>query len=79
MAIDTGDTEGIDQPVDVLADMEQKAIDALAGEQELMDKIRSDFGAAWGSVKAFLLAELPEHLDDRDMSHGRVWRAIYPR
>jgi len=65
-AVDGGDTEGIDQPEDVLADMEQKAIDALAKNQELMDKIRSDFGAAWGSVKAFLLAELPEHLDDRD-------------
>jgi hypothetical protein len=65
-AVDRGDTEGIDQPVDILADMEQKAIDALGCNQELMDKIRSDFGAAWGSVKVFLLAELPEHLDDRD-------------
>jgi hypothetical protein len=65
-AVDGGDTEGIDQPVDVLADMEQKAIDALARNQELMEKIRSDFGAAWGSVKAILLSELPEHLDDRD-------------
>lgn len=66
VAIDGGDTEGVDQPVDVLADMEQKAIDALGRNQDLMDKIRSDFGGAWGSVKAFLLTELPEHLDDRD-------------
>src|SRR5882672_5041222 len=29
-AVDRGDTEGIDRPVDVLADVEQKAIDALA-------------------------------------------------
>ena len=32
VAIDRGDTEGIDQPVDVLADMEQKAIDARRKE-----------------------------------------------
>ena len=31
-----------------------------------MERIRSEAGAAWGSLKAFLLQQLPEHLDDRD-------------
>ena len=31
-----------------------------------MQKLDSDDGAAWGSIKAFFLEHLPEHLDDRD-------------
>jgi hypothetical protein len=50
---------------DVVAAFEQRAIDALRENSELMDKIR-DGGAAWGSIKAFFLAELPENLEDRD-------------
>jgi hypothetical protein len=31
-----------------------------------MAKIESSEGAAWGSIKAFFLEHLPDHLDDRD-------------
>jgi hypothetical protein len=54
------------EPVDVMANIEQRAIDALRADAKLIAKIESTDGAAWGSIKAFFLDQLPEHLDDRD-------------
>jgi len=54
------------EPVDVMANIEQRAIDALRADANLMVKIESSEGAAWGSLKAFFLNHLPAHLDDRD-------------
>ncbi len=54
------------EPVDVMANIEQRAIDALRTDAKLMAKIESSEGAAWGSLKAFFLDHLPAHLDDRD-------------
>ena len=54
------------EPVDVMANIEQQAIDALRADTRLMGKIESSEGAAWGAVKAFFLDHLPAHLDDRD-------------
>ena len=54
------------EPVDVMANIEQRAIDALRADAKLMAKIESSEGAAWGSLKAFFLDHLPAHLDDRD-------------
>ena len=54
------------EPVDVMANIEQRAIDALRADVKLMAKIESSEGAAWGSLKAFFLDHLPAHLDDRD-------------
>ncbi len=53
------------EPVDVIGQIESKAIEALRGDSKLMSKIDSAEGAAWGSIKAFLLEQLPQHLDDR--------------
>lgn len=61
-----GDSDGVDRPTDVLADIEQRAIDALVGNSALIDKVKVDPGVAWGSIKAFFLTQLPEYLDDRD-------------
>lgn len=58
--------EGIDRPLDALGAIEGAAIDALESNKELMDRIRTDQGAAWGSLKAFFLEQLPPHLDDAD-------------
>ncbi|MBX5461376.1 MAG: DUF87 domain-containing protein [Steroidobacteraceae bacterium] len=66
---DQGEREDVDdedQAVDVLQNVEDRAIEALRGDPEMLEKIRSEQGAAWGSVKAFLLERLPKHLDDRD-------------
>ena len=41
-------------PVDVKADIESLAIAALRSDRQLMAKLQSKEGAAWGSVKAFL-------------------------
>ena len=38
----------------------------MSADEKMMERIRSDMGAAWGSVKACLLDKLPTHLDDRD-------------
>lgn len=54
------------EPVDVMADINSRIIDKLRTDKRLMTKFESDNGAAWGSVKAFILDHLPEHLDDRD-------------
>lgn len=54
------------EPVDVMASIEQRAIDALRADATLIAKIESADGAAWGTIKAFFLDHLPEHLDDRD-------------
>lgn len=54
------------EPVDVMANIEQQAIEALQADAKLMAKIESTDGAAWGSIKAFFLDQLPVHLDDRD-------------
>jgi hypothetical protein len=61
-----GDAPDTGEPVDVLKSVEDRAIDALANHEETLNRIRSDQGAAWGTIKAFLLTRLPEHLDDRD-------------
>jgi len=60
------EAEEPEQVVDVLAGMENQAIGALRDDAELMAKIRSDMGAAWGSIKAFFMQKLPPHLDDQD-------------
>jgi len=52
--------------VDVLERIEDRAIEALRADQNLITRIGSPDGAAWGAVKAFLLMHLPEELDDRD-------------
>lgn len=60
------------EPVDVMANIEQRAIDALWSDIKLMSKIESPEGVAWGSLKAFFLKHLPEHLDDRDQLAFRL-------
>lgn len=54
------------ESVDIMANIEQRAIDALRADAKLIAKIESTDGAAWGSIKAFFRDQLPEHLDDRD-------------
>ena len=60
------------EPVDVLAEIEAQAINALRNETNLISKLESTNGVAWGSVKAFFQNHLPEHLDDRDQLAYRL-------
>lgn len=53
-------------PVDVMATIEDRTIDALRNDSAHMTKLASAEGLAWGALKAFLLTHLPEQLDDRD-------------
>lgn len=54
------------EPVDVMAKIEQRAIDALKADTSHIEKIESKERIAWGSLKAFFLKHLPENLDDRE-------------
>jgi hypothetical protein len=62
---DLPEVEPSEEPVDVLAQIEARAIAALRDDAKLMGRVRSEMGAAWGSLRAFLLEHLPEQLDDR--------------
>jgi len=53
------------EPIDVMGQIEAKAIAALRQEVQLIKKIESTDGAAWGSIRAFFMNHLPTHLDDR--------------
>jgi hypothetical protein len=61
-----GAPEESDSPVDVMAVIEDRAIDALRNDTALLAKLASVEGLAWGALKAFLLDHLPEQLDDRN-------------
>ncbi len=52
--------------VDVMAGIETKAINKLRADERFLNKLQSEEGVAWGSVKAFFVNQLPENLDDRD-------------
>lgn len=58
---DLGETE----PVDVMANMEQVAIEALRQDQTLRQKLESENGMPWYGVQKFLMDHLPEQLEDR--------------
>nr|VFJ48322.1 MAG: protein of unknown function DUF87 [Candidatus Kentron sp. FM]VFJ52348.1 MAG: protein of unknown function DUF87 [Candidatus Kentron sp. FM]VFK09598.1 MAG: protein of unknown function DUF87 [Candidatus Kentron sp. FM] len=66
------------EPVDMMAGIEQQAIEALQADTELMEKIESPEGAAWGSIRAFFLEHLPMHLkDDRgQLAYHMVRKAM---
>ncbi|NLI01037.1 MAG: ATP-binding protein [Chthonomonadales bacterium] len=65
------------ESTDHMAEIESHAIAALRNNTELMSRIRSDDGAAWGSIKAFLLKCLPHFLDDRDqLAYHLVKKAL---
>ncbi len=65
------------EPVDIIAKIEEQMITALQSESQFMSKLESIDGAAWGSVKAFFLSQLPEHLDDRDqLAYRMVLKAM---
>src|SRR5690606_12709971 len=61
-----------DEQVDVLANLERQAIEALRNDRQSIEKIESQEGAAWGAIKAFLLDQLPDHLDDSNQIAFRL-------
>ena len=66
------DPEEQPEPVDVMGEIEARAIEKLESDARLMNRLKSTDGAAWGAVKAFFLEHLPEHLDDRDQFAFRL-------
>jgi len=53
------------EPVDVMAAIERRAIEALQGNDDLRQKLESQNGMPWYGVQQFLIDRLPEHLEDR--------------
>jgi len=58
--------EGENEPADVMADIEQRAIDALRANPETLSKLKSKDGFPWRGVQEVLKNALPEQLDDRN-------------
>ena len=52
-------------PVDVMANIELQAIEALRGNADIKEKLESGNGMPWYGVQQFLMDHLPEHLEDR--------------
>ena len=52
-------------PVDVMANIERQAIEALRGNADIKEKLESGNGMPWYGVQQFLMDHLPEHLEDR--------------
>ncbi len=52
--------------IDIMAKIEERAITKLRSKTQLIKKLESKEGAAWGSVKAGLKQQLPERLDNSD-------------
>ncbi|MBT9173646.1 MAG: hypothetical protein DDT21_02047 [Syntrophomonadaceae bacterium] len=66
-----------DDSVDIMANIEQQAIKALQAEANLISKVESSEGTAWGSIKAFFLRHLPDHLDNKDtLAYNLVRKAL---
>lgn len=51
--------------VDVMANIEQRTIEALRGDNDIRQKLESANGMPWYGVQQFLIDHLPEHLEDR--------------
>lgn len=51
--------------VDVMANIEQQAIEALRGDGDIRQKLESVSGMPWYGVQQFLIDHLREHLEDR--------------
>lgn len=64
------------ESADILAIYEDKAVEALRAERDLLDKIRGE-GVAWGALNAFFSKILPQTLDDREnFAYQLVPRAL---
>lgn len=63
--------------IDVMASIEQQAIEALKANTVITGKIESPDGAAWGSIKAFLADRLPAQLDGKsEIAYQLVRKAL---
>lgn len=51
-------------PVDVMATLEQKAVEALKGNADLMSKLQSQDGWVWFGVQRFLMDSVLVHVED---------------
>ncbi len=64
-------------PADYLAVFERRAIDALRNDRDIMGRIKSERGVAWGVVTSFLELNLPETLDNRNnVAYNLVRKAL---
>lgn len=53
------------EPLDVMANIEQRAIVVLKGNEEIRQRLESANGMPWYGVQQFLIDHLPEQLEDR--------------
>lgn len=71
-----GESDDTDS-VDVMANIEQRAIEALRGDADIRQKLESLNGMPWYGVQQFLIDHLPEHLEDRrQFAYNLVSKAL---
>lgn len=64
-------------PVDVMANIEQRAIKALREDNDICQKLESTNGMPWYGVQQFLIDHLPEQLEDRrQLAYDLVSKAM---
>jgi len=73
------DSENDSEPEDVMANIEEWAIEALRADAKLIARLESAEGAAWGSIRAFFLEQLPPLLDDREQLAYRLVKKAMDR
>ncbi len=70
------ETEGA-EPIDVMANIERQAIEALRGNADIKGKLESANGTPWYGVQKFLIDHLPKHLEDkRQFAYNLVPKAM---
>jgi hypothetical protein len=65
--------------VDVLETVNAAAIEALRADAQIMSRLRGPEGVAWGSIRAFFLNQLPQHLDGREDHAFRLVKTAMDR
>ena len=67
MTPDQAAREEEQEPVDVKSQIEAGAIASLRSNTDVMSRLESADGVAWGFLKRVFLGYLPQHLDDRGL------------
>lgn len=76
---DTNEHAEPDEGVDHLAELLDTCVAAVKADGDLLGRLTSEPGVAWGSLKAFLRDQLPTGMDDRDQAAFHMVQKVLNR